>query len=140
MANSKLRPYWFLIIALAISESFLIIWMALVATTTPATERIVVGSLSIAVLISVLVVYCVITWINTISKIEDTRINTISKIEDTKMKHDLGDHGIGTTMEKDAETEWPAGLLYYDTGSKLWYYNSDDNAPNSVTWTQVEYG
>ena len=128
MANSKLRPYWFLISALIVSEGFLVIWMAFVATT-PTTERIVVGSLSIAVLISVLVVYCVITW-----------INTNSKIEDNKMKHDLGDHGIGTTMEKDAISEWPERLLYYDTGSKLWYYNSDDNAPNSVTWTEVKYG
>ena len=128
MASSNLKPYIFLIFSLGISELFLGIWMVYVASS-PTTERIVVGSLSIAVLIAVLVVYCVIYW-----------INTNSEIEGNKMKHDLGDHGIGKTKEKEAISEWPAGLLYYDTESKLWYYNSNDGAPNSVTWTEVKYG
>jgi len=127
MDISNLKPYRFLIIAMIISELLLMIWMGYVAEK-PTNERIVVGSLSIAVLIAVLVVYSVITW-----------MITNSKIEDTKMKHDLGNHGIGDTIEKDAISKWPERLLYYDTGSKLWYYNSDDNAPNSVTWTEVKY-
>ncbi len=128
MASSNLKPYYFLIISLIVSEVFLAVWMVYVASS-PTTERIVVGSLSIAVLIAVLVVYCIIYW-----------INMNSKIEDNKMKHDLGDHGIGNTMEREATSEWPARLLYYDTVSKLWYYNSDGDAPSSVTWTEVEYG
>jgi len=128
MVSLNEKPYYFLISSLILSELFLAIWMFFVATT-PTAERIVVGSLSIAVLIAVLVVYCVIYW-----------INTNSAIEDNKMKHDLGDHGIGKTKEKEAISEWPAGLLYYDTESKLWYYNSNDDAPNSVTWTEVRYG
>jgi len=127
MASSNLKPYIFLIISLAVSELFLGIWMSYVASS-PTNERIVVGSLSIAVLIAVLVVYCIIYW-----------INMNSKIEDNKMKHDLAYHGIGNTVERKATSEWPARLLYYDTVSKLWYYNSGDE-PSSVTWTEVKYG
>ena len=127
MASSNLRPYYFLIASLAISEAFLIIWMVIVARTID-TERIVVGSLSIAILIAVLVVYCVVYWI---------KMN--SEIEDNKMKHDLGDHGIGTTLEREAITEWPARLLYYDTVSQSWYYNSHGEASDGVDWTEVKY-
>ncbi len=128
MISSNLKPFLFLIISLAVSESFLFLWMIIIASTT-TTERIVVGALSITILIAVLVISCVIYWI---------RMN--SELENNKMKHERGDHGIGTTFERTAITsEWSANLLYYDIGEQLWYYNSNDDAPQSVTWTLVEY-
>ena len=126
MAILNLNSYYFLIFSLSISEGLLLYWMSSVFEKG-GPEKIVVGSLSIAVLIAVLVVYCVIYW-----------INTNSKIEDVKMQHDLGNHGIGNTDDRKGKSKWAAGLLYYDTETKLWYYNKDA-ANDDVDWTEVKY-
>jgi len=54
-------PFQFLLFSLSISEFLLILWMSHEGIESP--ERIVVGALSIAVLIAVLVIFCVIYWI-----------------------------------------------------------------------------
>jgi len=53
-------PFQFLAISLIASESLLAYWMYKLSDSTNFSERIVVGSLSIAVLIAVLVVFCVV--------------------------------------------------------------------------------
>ena len=54
-------PFTILVISLIISESLLVIWMFL--ATSNSTERIVAGSLSIALFIAYVVVFCVVYWI-----------------------------------------------------------------------------
>ena len=54
-------PFQFLAISLIVSETLLGVWMLEEAENS--TERIVAGSLSIAVLIAVLVVFCVIYYV-----------------------------------------------------------------------------
>jgi len=54
-------PFTILVISLIITESLLIIWMFL--STSDPTERIVAGSLSIALFIAYVVVFCVVYWI-----------------------------------------------------------------------------
>ena len=56
-------PFQFLAISLIVSESLLGSWMYKVKDYPDFTERIVAGSLSVAVLIAVLVVFCVVYWI-----------------------------------------------------------------------------
>jgi len=58
-----IEPFQFLAISLIVSESLLALWMYEVKDSTDFTEKIVVGSLSIAVLIAVLVVFAVVYWI-----------------------------------------------------------------------------
>ena len=56
-------PFQFLAFSLIASESILVYWMSQIFTKTSTNyfhERIVVGSLSIAILIAVLVVFCVV--------------------------------------------------------------------------------
>lgn len=54
-------PFQFLLFSLSISEFLLILWMS--REGIESTERIVAGALSIAVLIAVLVIFCIIYWI-----------------------------------------------------------------------------
>jgi len=60
-------PYQFLAFSLIVSESLLVYWMSKLddysATNTAFNERIIVGSLFVAVLIATLVVFSVIYWI-----------------------------------------------------------------------------
>ena len=64
-------PFTILVISLIISESLLIIWMLF--PTSDSTERIVAGSLSIAVFIAYLVVFCVVYWVKTIKNYENKK-------------------------------------------------------------------
>ena len=57
------RPFRLLAAALIISEILMGLWMLLVATDH--NERIVAGSLSVAILIAFLVVFCVMYHIKT---------------------------------------------------------------------------
>ena len=61
LRHNFIGPFQFLIFSLLISESLLGLW--LMRTGIESTERIVAGALSIAVLIAVLVIFCVIYWI-----------------------------------------------------------------------------
>jgi len=54
-------PFTLLTIALIVSEILLGAWM--LSAEADSDEKIVAGSLSVAVLIAFLVVYCVIYWI-----------------------------------------------------------------------------
>ncbi len=56
-------PFTLLTAALISSEVLLGAWM--LSTEAASYERIVVGSLSVAVLIAFLVVFCVVYWIKT---------------------------------------------------------------------------
>ena len=56
-------PFTLLVVSLIVSELLLGIWMW--HLTTDSTERIVAGSLSIAVFIAYMVVLCVVYWIKT---------------------------------------------------------------------------
>jgi len=63
-------PFTILVISLIISESLLLVWMLLPTTDSP--ERIVAGSLSIAVFIAYLVVFCTVYWIKTAYKLSSS--------------------------------------------------------------------
>ena len=56
-------PFTLLVISLIVSESLMVVWMLF--TTPNSTERVVAGSLSVAVFIAYLVVFCVVYWIKT---------------------------------------------------------------------------
>jgi len=56
-------PFTLLAVTLIVSEVLLGFWM--LSTATDSYERIVAGSLSVAVLIAFLVVFCVVYWIKT---------------------------------------------------------------------------
>jgi hypothetical protein len=56
-------PFTLLTIALIVSELLLGAWM--LSAEAASYERIVAGSLSVAVLIAFLVVFCVVYWIKT---------------------------------------------------------------------------
>ena len=131
MVSLKEKPFLFLIGVLALSEIFLLVWLIVIDSTsgTAYHERIVVGALSITILIAVLVISCVIYW-----------IKIYSEIENNKMKHDLGNHGIGNTSEREEITsKWPADQLYYDTKEEIWYYISKNNEFKTAKWKKVSY-
>jgi len=63
-SNKKPKgPFTLLTIALIVSELLLGSWM--LSAAAGSTEKIIAGSLSVAVLIAFLVIYCVIYWIKT---------------------------------------------------------------------------
>jgi len=131
MVSLKEKPFLFLIGVLASSEIFLFAWLIVIDPDSGNAfyERIVVGALSITILIAVLVISCIIYW-----------IKTYSEMETNKMKHDLGNHGIGTNSEREKITsEWPAELLYYDTDDQKWYYISKNDRTKQVNWIEVVY-
>ena len=129
MVSLREKPFLFLIAVLAISEIFLLVWLNGIDSTsvTAYHERIVVGALSITILIAVLVISCVIFW-----------IKIYSEIEKNKMKHNLGNHGIGKTSERDEiESKWPEDQLYYDTDDQTWYYISKNNEFKKAKWKKI---
>jgi len=63
LQHKFIGPFQFLIYSLSISESLLGFWLFRTDIVVGSTERIVAGSLSVAVLIAVLVVFCIIYWI-----------------------------------------------------------------------------
>ena len=63
LQHKFIGPFQFLIYSLSISESLLGFWLLRTDIVIESTERIVAGALSIAVLIAVLVIFCVIYWI-----------------------------------------------------------------------------
>jgi hypothetical protein len=63
LRHNIIGPFQFLAFSLITSEILLGWWMYQVKDFTDFTERIVIGSLSIAVVIAVLVVFCVVYWI-----------------------------------------------------------------------------
>ena len=56
-------PFQFLAISLIVSESLLGLWLWKVKDYSDSTERIVAGAFSIAVLVAVIVVSCVVYWV-----------------------------------------------------------------------------
>jgi len=59
LRHNVIGPFQFLALSLIVSEILLGWWMYQVKDSPNFTERIVIGSLSIAVVIAVLVVFCV---------------------------------------------------------------------------------
>ena len=129
MVSLREKPFLFLIAVLAISEIFLLVWLNGIDSTsvTAYHERIVVGALSITILIAVLVMSCIFYW-----------IKIYSEIEKNKMKHSLGNHGIGNNSEREEITsKWPVDQLYYDTDDQTWYYISKNNESKQAEWEEV---
>ena len=129
MVSLREKPFLFLIIALVTSEIFLFAWLFSISSNSGSDyyERIVVGALSITILIAVLVMSCIFYW-----------IKTYSEIEKNKMKHSLGNHGIGNNSEREEITsKWPVDQLYYDTDDQTWYYISKNNESKQAEWKEV---
>ncbi len=63
LRHNVIGPFQFLALSLIVSEILLGCWMYQVKDSPDFIERIVIGSLSIAVMIAVLVVFCVVYWI-----------------------------------------------------------------------------
>jgi len=63
LRHNILGPFQFLALSLIVSEILLGWWLYQVKDSADSTERIVIGSLSIAVVMAILVVFCVVYWI-----------------------------------------------------------------------------